>query len=301
MKILLTGATGFIGSALTRKLLVDGHDIYCWVRNLPGAVSILDKQVKCFEKLEKIQDTDIDAIINLAGEPIADKRWTDSRKQVLLDSRVKTTRELVEFFTGKKKPPSVVLSGSAVGYYGSQGSQLPLDESSEAVDGFSHTLCDDWELAALEFSSKDTRVCLLRTGVVLGKGGGALKKLLPPFRLGLGGPIGNGQQVMSWIHIHDWINACIFLLSRKELSGPFNLVSPNPVINETFTRELARVVHRPAFFRVPCFLLKMLLGEASELLCQGQRVVPKKLLFAGFKFKFTHIDQALTDVVLSEN
>lgn len=301
MKILLTGATGFIGSTLTRRLLDDGHDVYCWVRDLPRAMSILDSKAQCFERLEGIPDINIDAIINLAGEPIADRRWTESRKQVLLDSRIKTTYQLVDFFRGKDIQPSVVLSGSAIGYYGSQDRQLPLDESSDPVEGFSYTLCDEWEAAALQFASEHTRVCLLRTGVVLGQGGGALKKLLPPFRLGLGGPIGNGQQVISWIHIQDWIDACIFLLSRKELSGPFNLVSPNPVDNKSFSRALARALHRPAFFRVPCFVLKMLMGEVAELLCEGQRVIPKKLLFAGYQFKYKHIDQALVDVVASDH
>lgn len=297
MKILLTGSTGFIGRALTRRLLEQEHTVYAWVRDLNRAKSLLDNRVKCFQELEEIREVEIDAIINLAGEPIADKRWTEERKQLLLASRVGITDKLFEFYANQNNPPAVVLSGSAIGFYGSQDRQLPLDESSDPVDGFSHSLCDQWETAALRFASDNTRVCLLRTGIVLGKGGGALGKMLLPFRLGLGGPVGKGQQVMSWIHIQDWINACLFLLSRDELSGPFNLVSPNPVDNQTFTRALARAVHRPAFFRVPCFLLKMMLGEAAELLCEGQRVIPKKLLFAGYQFEFTHVEKALADIV----
>lgn len=297
MKVLLTGATGFIGQALSRKLLEQEHVVYAWVRDLARAQSGLDKNVHCFTDLEEIRDVDIDALINLAGEPIADKRWTVERKQRLLDSRVGVTQHLYDFFSTQKKSPAIVLSGSAIGYYGSQDRQLPLTESSDPVDGFSHTLCQEWEQAAMLFTRLQSRVCLLRTGIVLGKGGGALAKLLPPFRLGLGGPIGNGSQVMSWIHINDWINACLFLLSRSELSGPFNFVSPNPVDNGTFARALARTMRRPAFFRVPCFLLKMMLGDASELLCEGQRVIPEKLLFAGYRFEYEHLEQALTDCV----
>lgn len=297
MKILLTGATGFIGSALTRRLLEDGHEVYAWVRDLQRANSVLGNQVLCFEELEQIRHEEIGAVINLAGEPIADMRWTDSRKQILLHSRVGVTRQLVDFFENQHRQPSVVLSGSAIGYYGNQDRNLTLDESADASPGFSHTLCEQWETEAQRFASQTTRVCFLRTGIVLGRGGGVLAKMSFPFKLGLGGPIGNGLQVMSWIHLQDWINACLFLLSRDELSGPFNMVSPNPVDNQTFTRVLARALHRPAFFRVPCFLLKMILGETAELLCRGQRVVPKKLLFAGYKFKYTNINQAMTDVV----
>lgn len=297
MRILLTGATGFIGKALARRLIELEHEVYAWVRDTSKATSILDGRVRCIDRLEEIHDVAIDAVINLAGEPIADERWTDSRKQILLDSRIGVTNQLVEFFRSKDQQPAVVLSGSAIGFYGSQDRHVPLDESAEPVPGFSHTLCQEWEAAAQQFASNNTRVCFLRTGVVLGKDGGALKKLLLPFRLGLGGPIGNGQQIMSWIHLKDWINACLFLLTRNEISGPVNMVSSGAVDNETFTRSLARAVHRPAFFRVPCFMLKLMMGEASELLCEGQRVIPKKLLFAGFQFQFTHIDQALGDII----
>jgi len=297
LNILLTGATGFLGSALAHRLIADGHEVYAWVRSLNKAKSILDSRVHSVRALEDIRDFEINAVINLAGEPIIGKRWSQLRKQVLLSSRIDTTQQLVDFFKSQQKQPAVVLSGSAVGYYGSQDWNIILDESAKAIPGFGHTLCEQWEKAALQFVSGSTRVCLLRTGIVLGKGGGALKKMLLPFRLGLGGPIGNGQQVMSWIHLRDWIDACLFLLNREEHSGPFNLVSPNPVNNQTFSQALAMALHRPAIIRVPCFLLKTIMGESADMLCKGQRVIPDKLLYAGFKFHYKDINWALADII----
>ena len=297
MKILVTGATGFIGRPLTKVLIEQGHEVYAWVRDTGKARVLLDGQVKCYERLEDIPEPYVDAVINLAGQPIADRRWTKSRKQSLRSSRIELTYELVRFINRLEQKPRVVLSGSAIGYYGPQAADLILDEQSKSVPGFTHSLCADWETAAMSLASEATRVCLLRTGVVLGNGGGALGKMLLPFKLGLGGPIGDGQQMMSWIHQKDWINAALFLLTNDTLSGPFNLVSPNPVNNKIFTKALAEAVHRPAIFRVPCCGLKLAMGEAAELLCQGQRVVPKNLLAAGFEFEFDFIDQALTDIV----
>jgi len=297
MNILLTGATGFIGRNLSRTLTEHGHQLYAWVRNINRASSLLGDQVRCFESLETISDKKIDAVINLAGEPIADKRWSDIRKQILRNSRIDITRELGVFIRTLDYQPRVILSGSAIGYYGSQADDVVLDEQSGVVSGFTHQLCSDWEAAASELASDSTRVCLLRTGIVLGEGGGVLKKMLPPFKLGLGGPIGDGQQVMSWIHLNDWIRAALFLLDNDTLSGPFNLVSPNPVNNKIFTNALAKALHRPAFLKVPCTALEVAMGEASELLCKGQHVIPKNLLDSGFQFEFNDIDHALSEIV----
>lgn len=301
MKILITGATGFIGRALVPKLTIQGHEVYALVRNPDRARSMLGTSVNCFTRLEDMQGQKFDAVINLAGEPIVDKRWTEARKQTLRSSRIDLTQQLASFLASQAHKPGVILSGSAIGYYGSQPSDVSLDEASTHAPGFTHDLCADWEAAALSMASDSTRVCLLRTGVVLGKGGGALSKMLLPFKLGLGGPIGDGQQVMSWIHLQDWINAALFLLTHNELSGPFNLTSPNPVNNKMFTKALAGALHRPAFFRVPCCTLKLMMGEAAELLCQGQRVVPRKLLDAGYQFVFPDIDQALAEIVSAGN
>ncbi len=297
MKILFTGATGFIGKALTSVLLDNGHEVFAWVRNIEKARAVLDERIHTFINLDDTIEQHFDAVINLAGAPIADKRWTDSRKLLLRKSRIDLTKTLVDHINGRKQKPGVFLSGSAIGYYGSQPVDSLLDESAEAVAGFQHSLCADWEAAALLLQSETTRVCLLRTGIVLGKGGGVLGKMLLPFKLGLGGPIGDGQQMMSWIHIQDWIRAALLLLTNESLNGPYNLVSPNPVNNETFSKALARAVHRPAIFRVPCFVLEMAMGDASELLCKGQHVVPKRLSEAGFNFEFNNIDSAFADII----
>ncbi|MFW2440886.1 MAG: TIGR01777 family oxidoreductase [Arenicellales bacterium] len=297
MKILFTGATGFIGRSFTRVLVDDGHEVFAWVRSTEKARNLLDSRVQAFKRFDDLQENYFDAVINLAGAPVADKRWTDSRKLILRKSRIDLTKSLVDYINSLEQMPRVVLSGSAIGYYGSQSAESPLDESADAVAGFQHSLCADWEAAALLLASDVTRVCLLRTGIVLGMGGGVLGKMLLPFKLGLGGPIGDGQQMMSWIHIQDWMNACLFLLKNESLSGPYNLVSPNPVKNETFSKALAKAVHRPAVFRAPCFIIKLAMGEASELLCRGQRVLSKRLYAAGFQFEFTDINSALSDII----
>jgi uncharacterized protein len=297
MKILFTGATGFIGKAFTSVLLDNGHEVFAWVRSIEKARAVLDRRIHTFINIEDLGDQYFDAVINLAGAPIVDKRWTDSRKLLLRKSRIDLTKTLAEYINSLEQKPAVVLSGSAIGYYGSQPADTLLDESAEAVAGFQHSLCADWEAAALSLQSDTTRVCLLRTGIVLGKEGGVLGKMLLPFKLGLGGPIGDGQQMMSWIHLQDWINAGLLLLTNESLRGPYNLVSPNPVNNEKFSRALSTAVHRPAIFRVPCFALNMAMGDASELLCKGQHVLPKRLTEAGYRFEFTDIDTAFADII----
>jgi len=300
LNILLTGATGFIGKRLSQKLISHEHQVVAWVRNKNKAKAVLDQKITCVERLEELKEPQFDVIINLAGEPIADKRWTAARKLTLRSSRIDLTEKLIKYIKSLNKKPKVILSGSAIGYYGSQRPDLELDENSDSIDGFTHTLCADWETAAASLADDTTRVCLLRTGIVLGKGGGVLGKMLLPFKLGLGGPIGNGQQIMSWIHLQDWIKAALFLIENEDLSGPFNLVSPNPVSNKEFTSALAKTVHRPAIFRVPCAFLKLVMGESAELLCEGQRVIPKRLLDAGFKFDFDLLEPALNNVVAKE-
>ena len=297
MNILMTGATGFIGRPLSRRLLDEGHTLYAWVRDAKKAKRLLPPQVQVSEQLDDFSATSFEGVINLAGAPIADRRWSSSRKALLGSSRIDLTHRLADFLHKQASPPAVVLSGSAIGYYGSQPATMALDEMSDFRDGFTHQLCADWEKAADQLAGPDTRVCLLRTGVVLGHNGGALGKMLLPFRLGLGGTVGDGRQAMSWIHRQDWIDAALFLLDHGEIDGPVNLVAPNPVNNREFSQALARALDRPAFFRVPCRGLKIALGEASELLCEGQRVIPKKLLDAGYGFKFDTIDQAFSDIV----
>jgi uncharacterized protein (TIGR01777 family) len=294
MRVLITGGSGFIGQALTAALVERGDDVIILsrtpetLRNRQGAVSAV-------ADLNQIEQP-VDAVVNLAGAPIVDRRWTDARKQVLRDSRIRLTGTLIEWMRQQPKPPQVLVSGSAIGFYGSHADEV-LDENAEPVSGFSHELCRDWEQAALDAESLGVRVCLIRTGIVLGKGGGALSKMLPPFRFGLGGPIGDGRQWISWIHLDDEAGAILYLLDNPSLHGPFNLTAPEPVTNAVFSRTLANVLHRPAFMRVPTFAMKLMLGEASELLLEGQRVVPENLQTAGYQFKYPRLEAALEQVL----
>ncbi len=293
MRVLITGGSGFIGQALSTVLIARGDDVIILSRS-PEAVPAR-KRVQAVGALHHIENQ-VDAVINLAGAPIVDKRWSDARKQVLRDSRIQLTDALVNWMRQQSQPPAVLVSGSAIGYYGSHADEV-LEENAEPMPGFAHELCRDWEQAALEAESFGVRVCLIRTGVVLGPEGGALSKMLPAFRLGLGGPIGDGKQWMSWIHLDDEVGAIIYLLDNPSLHGPFNLTAPEPVPNEVFSRTLARVLRRPAFMRVPATIMKLMLGEASELLVEGQRVVPENLHTAGYEFQQPRLEDALRKVL----
>jgi len=232
-----------------------------------------------------------DAVINLAGEPIVDAWWSARRKQMLWDSRVTLTGELVRRISAAELKPAVLLSGSAVGYYGDRGDTV-LDENAGAGAGFSAELCKAWEGAA-RAAEPAVRVCLLRTSPVLSRDGGLLGKMLLPFKLGLGARLGNGRQWMSWIHIDDYVAQVLRLLQDAQAHGPFNMAAPQPVTNAEFTRTLAHVLHRPAFFVAPGFMLKMTMGERSALLLEGQRVLPVRLEAAGARFAFADLESAL--------
>jgi len=293
MRVLITGGSGFIGQALTAALSARGDHVFILSRT-PQALTP-SARVQAIGALGELKGS-VDAVVNLAGAPIVDQRWSDERKQVLRNSRIELTKALVEWMKQQPSPPSVLVSGSAIGYYGSHADEV-LDENAEPVAGFAHELCRDWEQSALEAEALGVRVCLIRTGVVLGPEGGALSKMLPPFRLGLGGPIGSGQQWMSWIHIDDEVGGILYLLDNPSLHGPFNLTAPEPVTNEVFSRTLGRVLHRPAFMRVPAVVMKLMLGEASELLVEGQRVLPENLHTAGYVFKYPRLEPALQQVL----
>lgn len=297
MKILITGATGLIGSCLTRQLLHLSHEITLLTRNVAKARDKFGDRLSYWASLDEQRCLDgFDAVINLAGEPIADKRWSKAQKELLCRSRWDLTERLATLIAASNTPPSVLISGSAVGYYGDQG-QAVVTEEEPPHDEFTHQLCQRWEALALRAQSSYTRVCLLRTGVVLSPKGGALAKMLPPFRMGLGGPIGNGRQYLPWIHIDDMVNAIIYLLDNPALRGPFNMVAPYPVHNEQFTATLAKVLDRPAFLRAPAFAMRLLMGEAAVLVLGGQRAVPRRLEEAGFVFRFFELEQALDDVI----
>lgn len=299
MLILVTGGSGFIGKALIQALQKDGHQIVCWTRDAKRTSEALGETVEIVESLEAISSTP-DAIINLAGAPIADQRWSEQRKRLLRDSRIGLTEKLLDWVSIQHHKPQVLISGSAIGYYGSYSEDRSplLDEETEAIDGFTYKLCHDWEQVALRAESQGIRVCVIRTGVVLGKDGGALKKMLPPFRFGLGGPVGSGKQWMSWIHMTDQVNAIRFLLEHPELKGAFNLTAPESVSNAEFSKMLANALSRPCWMPVPAMVIKLMLGEGAELLLEGQRVYPKRLLDAGFNFEYPALKVALDSGIL---
>jgi uncharacterized protein (TIGR01777 family) len=294
-RILVTGGTGFIGQALCPALLSKGYSLTVLSRQPSDQVQALCGRVETLSELHGLKGhSGFNAVINLAGEGIADKRWSDNRKQALRDSRVGLTHTLADVVKSWEAAPEVVISGSAVGFYGDQGSQ-PVTEHTEPADEFTHQMCRDWENEALAMSLETTRVCLSRTGIVVGPGGGFLKRMLLPFKMGLGGRIGNGQQFMPWVHREDVVSALIWMLETPEASGAYNVVSPNPVTNRQFTAELASVLHRPAIFPVPASLLKVALGEMARLLLTGQQALPKKLEDEGFSFRYKELQPALKD------
>ncbi|NRP09538.1 MULTISPECIES: TIGR01777 family oxidoreductase [unclassified Marinobacterium] len=293
MHILLTGGTGFIGDAVARALVARGDRVTLLIHKRSSKVA----GVQTISNLSDL-NTAVDAIVNLAGLPIADKPWTHSRKVALRASREGVTGQLVRWIAQQEVKPKVLVSGSAIGFYGATRSNQTLSEADQPlVQDFSSELCKSWENIALSAEQEGVRVALLRTGIVLGKGG-ALKKMLPAFKLGLGGRIVDGQQMMSWIHLDDQVNAILFLIDNPDASGPFNLTAPNPVSNQVFTEELGRVLKRPTFFPMPAFMPKLMLGkEGAALLTEGVAVIPAKLTQHGFDFKYPSLDQALTAVI----
>jgi hypothetical protein len=297
--VLITGGTGFIGEILCRELAETDARVTVLSRHPGRAGAKLPAAVRPIGGLEELDgdDVPVTAIVNLAGEPIADGRWTAEKRRELFDSRIGTTRDLFNYFAGVEHKPEVLVSGSAIGYYGPHGSEV-LDESGNANPSLSHDLCAAWEQAALRFEAMGTRVCLLRTGIVLGPNGGALGSLLPLFKWGLGGPIGSGRQWMSWIHRDDLVGMILHCFSRKDLAGPVNGTAPGVVTNRTFARTLAKVLRRPAVMRTPGWVLKLIYGQmAEELLISGQKVYPRKALQARFRFRFPELEPALRDIL----
>ncbi|MDH5545811.1 MAG: TIGR01777 family oxidoreductase [Gammaproteobacteria bacterium] len=302
MNILITGATGFLGRALCTQLHAQNHILWVYTRNTAKARQLLGEKAKHFvSRFDEIpDDASIDAIVNLAGEPILFKRWTKKRKQQLENSRIGVTDQLLALIRRLDKKPELLISGSAVGYYGNRGDRK-LTEASHGEEDFGHRLCAAWESRAIMARAYGVRVCIVRTGVVLDKDGGMLQGLLPPFKLGLGGRIGNGRQWMSWIHLEDWIGIVMMLIARRDLDGIFNATAPLPVTNAYFTAMLAKLLHRPAFFHIPAPVLRLLLGENAEVLLGGQRVFPKAISDAGYEFRFGDLRGALGAAISSCN
>ena len=276
MIITLTGATGFIGRALAARLTAAGHTVHPFSLRSPRALQISD------------------AVIHLAGEPVA-QRWTPDVKRRIRESRVEGTRRLIAMLPAL---PNVFICSSAVGFYGSRGDEI-LTETSPPGTGFLAEVCTAWEGAADEASALGARVVNLRTGVVLGGRGGALDRMLPPFRMGVGGRLGTGRQWMPWIHLDDHLDLVEFALAQTRVSGPLNAVAPNPVTNREFTATLARALGRPAFLPAPAFALKAMFGEMASVLLASQRVIPRAALDAGFIFRHPELGVALQDILRS--
>lgn len=300
MRILLTGGTGLIGRALCRHWVSDGHDLLVWSRRAQE-VPALCSGARGISRLDEIGSADLpDAVVNLAGAPIADRPWSGARKKVLWSSRVSLTQELVGWFGSLPLPPQVLLSGSAVSWYGDRGDQ-PIDENDGVAAGiadFGGQLCQAWEDAARHAHTLGTRVVLLRTASVLAAEGGMLARLSLPFRLGLGGRLGSGKQWLPWIHLDDAVGLIDFLLWCKDCRGPYNICAPQSVRNAEFARALAGALHRPACLPMPAWALRLALGEMSGLLLGGQHLLARRAEEAGYRFHFPELDAALRDLLV---
>lgn len=295
MRVLITGGTGLIGTALTERFVGEGYHVIIVTRDIKLPARSTDKITYINNMSVLKADASPDVIINLAGAPIS-RRWTKEAKYQLIDSRVKTTRNVANFIQNAEKKPRVLISGSAIGYYGTDEKE-EFTEESTPHHCFTHEVCYRWEKEAE--SAKDyTRVCFIRTGIVLTPKGGALKQMLPAYRLGLGGMFGNGNQWMSWIHIDDMVRIVEFLIENEEIKGAVNATSPNPATNREFTKTLGYVINRATFLSLPRFVLILLFGQmAKALLLNGQKVMPKKLTDAGFKFNYPKLEDALNDLL----
>ncbi|HXG87552.1 MAG TPA: TIGR01777 family oxidoreductase [Vicinamibacterales bacterium] len=296
MQVVIAGGSGFLGRPLTARLQRDGHVVRVLTRRpRPGVADEIawtpDGTAGPWARALE----GVDAVINLSGEGIADKRWDDARKAALRQSRVATTRSLVAAIRQAAQPPRVLVSGSAVGYYGPRGDELVTEATPPGAD-FLSDLCVEWEREA-EQASSTTRVVIVRTGLVMHPDGGALAKMLLPFRIGLGGPLGSGTQYMPWIHLDDWMDLIVWMLTTPGARGAFNGCAPNPVTNAEFTRALAAAVSRPAVVPVPGFGLRLLLGEFAASLLSGQRAIPSRAQEMGFGFRFSEISAALRDLI----
>jgi uncharacterized protein len=299
MKILISGSSGLIGGAAATALKSDGHNVAHLVRpgKTPNPVDVQWDPMRATVDVAALEGVEV--VIHLSGAGIADGRWTEERKQLLRSSRIDTTRVLVDSLLRLKQKPRLLIVASAIGYYGNRGDEI-LTESSTTGTDFLALVCRDWEAEAGRAAARGIRTVMLRTGVVLSGKGGALPKMLPPFKLGVGGRLGSGQQWMSWIAIEDVVGIIRNAIANEQVSGPVNVVAPNPVRNEEFTRLLAAMLHRPAIFPAPAFVLRLAMGEmADAVLLSSDRVKPERMLAAGYKFRFEILEPALRAAVLS--
>lgn len=298
MKILVTGGSGLLGRALCAAFRADGHQLTVLSRRPARVAALCGEGVQALASLaDWNEDVDFDALVNLAGAPIIDLPWSRARKAVLQQSRIGLTRALVEAIARAPRKPRVLLSASAIGYYGDTGDQACSERCAAPAEAdFAVALCAAWEAAAVEAEALGVRVCLLRTGLVLSPEGGMLGRMRLPFRLGLGSSLGDGQQWMSWIHLADWVGAVRHLLQDDAASGPFNLSAPYPVRNGEFSAQLAASFGRSLHLATPAWVLRLLLGERAALLLGSQRILPERLQAAAYHFGYERLDAALADL-----
>ncbi len=297
MKLVFAGGTGFIGTPLRSKLLNQGHSLTVLTRSKPTTAASPNEKWLTWPgepsgEWEKALEG-ADGVINLAGEPIAGGRWTDAQKEKIRSSRIQTTRALVAAIAKAQQKPKLLLNGSAIGYYGAHGDET-LTEKEEPGKGFLGRTCREWEDEARKAEEHGVRVIRLRTGIVLGKGGGALAKMVPPFKLFAGGPLGSGKQWMSWIHIEDEVGLILFLLAHPNAHGAVNATAPNPVTMKEFCKTLGQALRRPSWAPVPSFALRLMLGEMADMLLTGQRVIPAEAERLGYRFQYPTLLEALS-------
>jgi uncharacterized protein (TIGR01777 family) len=305
MKVAIAGATGFVGSRLVEKLQAAGHQMVVLSRDAARALRVFP--ASAYPNLEVVAYTPAssgdwqksiagcDAVVNLAGVPIAEERWTPARQQAILDSRRLTTAKLVEAIVNANPRPSVFVSGSAIGYYGTSET-AEFDETSPAGNDFLAAVCKDWEAAAQPAKNAGTRLAILRLGIVLGMGG-ALGKMLPAFKLFAGGPLGTGKQWFSWVHREDLVDLILYALQNSQVQGVLNATAPNPVRMNELCQTLGEVLKRPSWLPVPSFALELLLGDGAKVVLEGQKVLPKQTLTSGFQYQYPTLKLALEEIL----
>ncbi|HBQ61561.1 MAG TPA: TIGR01777 family protein [Balneolaceae bacterium] len=298
MNILITGGTGFIGEELRMLLLKEGHNLVIVTRSPAKyeSESAKNQQFVSWDDDLSVHMNEMDAVINLAGENLFGQRWTDAVKKRIMNSRVESTRTLVEAMRKAENRPEVFVSASASGIYGDKGDEVLTEEASSA-DDFLAEVCKNWEAESQKATDFGVRVVNPRIGIVLEEGGGALEKMLTPFRFFVGGPVGSGEQYMSWIHRTDLCRSLIFPITTKEISGAYNVCAPNPVTMNKFAEALGEMMNRPSVFRVPEFALGIVLGESAKPVTDSIRMQPKKLQLAGFEYQFEELEEALADIL----
>jgi len=300
MIIAVTGSTGLVGNALVEALESDGHSVRRVVRRATNQAQNEIHWDPTAGTIDAMDFGDVNALVHLAGESVAARRWTTAVKQAIRDSRVRGTTLLCQTLAGSASRPTVLISASAIGYYGNRGDER-LEESSPPGAGFLADVCQQWELATVPARDADIRVVNLRIGVVLSRNGGALARMLTPFKLGVGGVLGSGRQYFSWITLHDLVRVIQFALNASAVSGPVNAVAPQPVTNREFTRTLGRVLHRPTVFPMPAFAARLAFGEmADEMFLASARVEPKALATAQFEFAHPQLEPALRGLLTAE-